>query len=446
MRFITLLLFFFGSAQSYRMFTKQASSRFGSLALNAAIKEQEGPLYEQIAVIGGVNKFDGETGSVNANFFEILHEKKLAKKILCLFAGDSQTDNFAKKRLTNPSTVYNGLLDIMEFHAVNSQNILDISQPHWSIAATLGTLPNRSDCVIALNVQPEEVLPYCHMCQFYNISRLIVTVDYSGIEDDLEGGILDQCFVEKNGFYYTGIDPSTNAVIIGNNTYTKFTIFKVGQMVEGKEGEAAYRIVSNEKRVRVPKPSRGYGNVPLQSGDLNRVVVESLTLPNADRKVFAIGPGTQLDYEVETYMKSQGWSPRYQVNMLMGPMMSRIRKKIRAVSSNMNENADDDDEFHAKVEKYIEQQRIADEKAEAEAAEAAAAAAEAAKAEAAEAEASETEAVTAEAETEATETEAAEGEATVVETEAESETTEEAQPETAADVEVKVDADEKVDA
>ncbi len=107
----------------------------------------------------------------------------------------------------------------------------------------MGTLPNRSDCVIALNVQPEEVLPYCHMCQFYNISRLIVTVDYSGIEDDLEGGILDQGFVEKNGFYYTGIDPSTNAVIIGNNTHTKFTIFKVGQMVEGKEGEAAYRIV-----------------------------------------------------------------------------------------------------------------------------------------------------------------------------------------------------------
>lgn len=227
------------------------------------------------------------------------------------------------------------------------------------------------DCVIALNVQPEEVIPYCHMCYHYNISRLVLTADFSGLEDDLEGAILDQHFVEENGFHYLGINSSTGQYIIGNNTNTKFTIFKVGQMVEGEEGEAAYRIVSNDKRIRVPRPSPGYGNVPLQSGDLNRVVVESLTLPNADRKVFAIGPGTQLDNEVETYMKSQGWNQRYQVNMLMGPMMARIRKKIRAVSPNMDEDADDDDAFQAKVEEYIEKRKVltkeAEEKAKADA-------------------------------------------------------------------------------
>ncbi len=53
-------------------------------------------------------------------------------------------------------------------------------------------------------------------------------------------------------------------------------------------------------------------------------MTESIDLPKSFSNVYGVGPGSQLDSEIQIYMKSQGWPERVQVGLLIGNFMENI--------------------------------------------------------------------------------------------------------------------------
>lgn len=137
--------------------------------------------------------------------------------------------------------------------------------------------------------------------------------------------------------------------VLQSQSRMKYTVFKYAGVEAREEGLRPYRVVRNGQ----PLPLGGPSQTPelLSSGDLFRVsepvycffvspcvimpvshrrryyscdpsvlssatlqvLAEVVDLPKTFNQVYGIGPGTGLDAEIVTYMKSRGWSERVQV-------------------------------------------------------------------------------------------------------------------------------------
>ena len=89
-----------------------------------------------------------------------------------------------------------------------------------------------------------------------------------------------------------------------------YTIIKFGADQASRMGEAKfpYRISRGE----LPLPQAG---VILSSDDL-RIISEVIDIPKTFNCVYGVGAGSDVDREILSYMKSQGWPERVQIDYL----------------------------------------------------------------------------------------------------------------------------------
>lgn len=198
---------------------------------------------------------------------------------------------FAKKRMVNPTNVYNGLVDILGYSEFRAESDLDVS---------LAT----HDAWLGFNVSIAQLPVYAALAAKYKLRRVVFGVH---VPSDMRGP--DVVFEEAQ---------KTLA-----EAGTAFTIIKFGDVRKMGEAKYPYRIM----RGALPLPEESETGNALSSEDLMRVLAESVDLPKTFGQVYGIGAGSRLDSEILVYMKSQGWPERVQVGLLMGDMMEKVEKK-----------------------------------------------------------------------------------------------------------------------
>ena len=61
----------------------------------------------------------------------------------------------------------------------------------------------------------------------------------------------------------------------------------------------------------------------MSSDDLMRIIAEVIDLPKTFNTVYGVGAGSDVDREILSYMKSQGWPERVQIGLLCGDFMEK---------------------------------------------------------------------------------------------------------------------------
>jgi hypothetical protein len=199
--------------------------------------------------------------------------------------------SFAKKRMVSPSSVYNGLYDVLEYCLIGSDADME------------GAVQGK-DAWLAFNVTVAQVTPFAELAVKSGVKRLVLGVH---VPADMRGP--DMCFEDAQKLL-------TEAGVA-------FTIVKFGDVRKMGEAKYPYRIM----RGALPLPEASDYAALLSSEDLMRVLVECVDIPKAFNHVYGIGPGSKLDAEILVYMKSMGWPERVQVGMLLGDVMERVEAK-----------------------------------------------------------------------------------------------------------------------
>lgn len=102
------------------------------------------------------------------------------------------------------------------------------------------------------------------------------------------------------------------------------TILRFEQTVPLEESTAPFRVMRGD----LPVPRALKSKEVLAVGDLQRIAAEALDLPKTLGHVYGIGPGNDLDAEVQMYIKAQGWSRSAQVAVLLGSLMESVERRF----------------------------------------------------------------------------------------------------------------------
>jgi hypothetical protein len=166
-------------------------------------------------------------------------------------------------------------------------------------------------CGVARNELPSVVSA---VCASSSLKRVVLSVQ---VPDSVPGDVLPE--IEDA----IGVFRSRPAV--------QFTLFKHAILDPRKESLYPYRVVRHG--LPLPRTSSAQSPARLSSGDMSRVrcmicyqnglprntaipcaqvLAEVVDLPKSYNKVYGIGPGSALDAEIMTYMKSRGWPERIQ--------------------------------------------------------------------------------------------------------------------------------------
>lgn len=251
-----------------------------------ASSNQDGNFFKSILVSGFVSKAN--------NFAQPFAMNKLFQKGTWESITTTTDDTkFARKRLVDPSSVYSGLIDILQYAEVSDK-------------ATLQTSLSGKDVWLAYGLESSDLAEYCSVAANAGVKRVVFAVKVSEFETKLPDLIF------------------SDACSILSDAGIAYTIIKYSSVATMAEAKFPYRIV------RGSKPLPDAGSTPLSSEDLMRVLVEVVDLPKTYNAVYGIGPGTQLDTEILVYMKAQGWPERVQVGLLMGDMMEKIEASYEA--------------------------------------------------------------------------------------------------------------------
>ena len=193
------------------------------------------------------------------------------------------------KRLTTPDTVYSGLIDELKYTAVS-----DINDGTSLSEALLG-----HEAWIAFNVSSNEISSMADAAICSKIKRVVFAVPV--LEEESCAGVMFSEATEK--LTKGGVD---------------YTIIKFGADQASRMGEAKfpYRISRGE----LPLPQAG---VILSSDDLMRIISEVIDIPKTFNCVYGVGAGSDVDREILSYMKSQGWPERVQIGLLCGDFMEK---------------------------------------------------------------------------------------------------------------------------
>ena len=260
-------------------------SNIGKYEVEAAQQASEASeQYKSVALSGFASK---DKRFVNPTIFLNIFGKGFAETIICI------TDDipFAKKRLVNPKTVYTGLIDVLNYRGMNSKVDADVLK--------------EVDAWIAYDILSSELPELADTAVKAGLKRVVFAVHVQTEEEKgPEFTFAEVCDKLKGA----GID---------------YTILKYSDPRKMEEAKFPYRIV----RDVLPMPTGGRFNC-LSQDDLIRVITETLDIEKTFNNVYGIGPGTQLDTEILTFMKSRGWPERVQVGLLMGDMMETIEQKF----------------------------------------------------------------------------------------------------------------------
>jgi len=250
---------------------------------------QEQVAYKSVLVSGFVSK---ASNIAQPFVLSKLFEKGTFESIV------TTTDDtkFARKRLVDPSSVYSGLIDMLEYAEVNDKS-------------SLQTSISGKEVWLAYGLVSSDLAEYSSMAVNAGLKRVVFAVKVTEEE------------AKASDLVFGDICSSLS------NAGIQYTIIKYSIVTAMSEAKFPYRIT------RGSKPLPEVRTTPLSSDDLMRVLVEVVDLPKTFNSVYGIGPGTQLDTEILVYMKAQGWPERVQVGLLMGDMMEKIEKSYEAEKS-----------------------------------------------------------------------------------------------------------------
>jgi|MDTB01.2.fsa_nt_gb hypothetical protein len=196
---------------------------------------------------------------------------------------------FTRKRLTTPDTVYSGLIDELRYATVS-----DINE-----GGTLSEALPGHEAWIAFNVSSSTLTSMADVAIESGIKRVVFAVPV--LEEESGADVMFPETTEK--LKRAGVD---------------YTIIKFGVNQATRMGEAKfpYRISRGE----LPLPQAGE---ILSSDDLMRIISEVIDIPKAFNCVYGVGAGSDVDREILSYMKSQGWPERVQIGLLCGDFMEK---------------------------------------------------------------------------------------------------------------------------
>lgn len=234
--------------------------------------------YESVVLSGFSSK---ENDVAETSVFMNLFEKDKFKAITAI------TDDikYARKRMITRDTVYSGLADQLDFALVSKDETL----------TDLKTILTGKDAWVCYNITSSDVPKMAELAVDAGLKRIVLAVRLSPEEEEV-------------GLTYN--DTADKLAAAGVN----YTIINFGSTVE-KEGEARYPYRIRLGSLPLPKPTVGHY---LCSGDLLRVIAESVDFFKSFNNVYGIGPGTFLDSEIMCYMKGMGWPERVQVGIALG--------------------------------------------------------------------------------------------------------------------------------
>jgi hypothetical protein len=205
---------------------------------------------------------------------------------------------FTRKRLTTPETVYSGLIDALKYHCISDDNNLE--------AGIKG-----NEAWIAFNVSSAELPAMADIAINNGVKRVVFATPV--LSDGMGADVTFAGPCEK--MTSAGID---------------YTILKFGADSVTRMGEAKfpYRIVRGEAAIPV-------GGEVLSSDDLMRIIAEVVDLPKTFNCVYGIGAGSNVDREILTYMKSQGWPERVQIGLLCGDFMEKAEEAYERIQGGL---------------------------------------------------------------------------------------------------------------
>jgi len=245
--------------------------------------------YDSVVLSGFSSK---ELDIAEPYVFMNLHEKDKFKSITAV------TDDmkYARKRMITRDTVYSGLADLLEFALVSNVDAYN------ELKSTL----NGKDAWISFNITSAEVPKMAELAVSAGLKRVVFGVRLTPEEE------------EVGNTYNETTEKLINAGI-------NYTIVNFGQNVE-KESEARYPYRIRLGSLPLPKPTVGHY---LCSGDLLRVIAESVDFLKSFNTVYGIGPGTFVDSEIMCYMKGMGWPERVQVGIALGDTFDEFDRKYK---------------------------------------------------------------------------------------------------------------------
>ena len=213
---------------------------------------------------------------------------------------------FTRKRLTTPDTVYSGLIDELGYATV-----ADVS----SGGSLSEALPGH-EAWIAFNVSASALSSFADVAVKSCMKRVLFAVPVS-----LEESGSDVTFPEV-----------TKKLESGGIDYTIIK-FGVNQATRMGEAKFPYRITRGE--LALPQA----GEI-LSSDDLMRIIAEVIDLPKTFNTVYGVGAGSDVDREILSYMKSQGWPERVQIGLLCGDFMEKAEAAYEKEREAILNNAD----------------------------------------------------------------------------------------------------------
>jgi hypothetical protein len=262
---------------------RQSASRSTlSRSLSMSKSDEENDLtgevsYDGVFVSGFISK---ETEISEPFVFNRLWASSKWSKITAL------TDDvkFARKRMVTPTSVYTGLIDILEY----STNLEETIGDH--------------EAWIAFNVSSSDLNAMAKVAADKKLKRVVFAVPVE--EKDSGAGVV----------FKSACDTLSKASV-------DYTILKFGsnEAIRMGEDKFPYRIVRGEMAMPTS------GDI-LSSDDLMRIIAEVVDIPKTFNNVYGIGAGSKVDTEILTFMKSQGWPERVQIGLLCGDFMEKAEK------------------------------------------------------------------------------------------------------------------------
>eukprot|EP01039_Chlorochromonas_danica_P007715 gene7715-8526_t len=243
--------------------------------------------FESVVVSGTVSS---EKNEADSNILSILFEKKVAKE-LKVVVDDLK---FARKRLVTPKTVYSGLIDILRF-----------TEGDLAHESSLKNSLSGASAWLAFNISSHDVKRYAALASELSLQRVVFVVRETA-EDA----------AQPHGYN------ESLQVLADHNVLA--TILRFEQTVPLEESTAPFRVMRGE----LPVPRALKSKEVLAVGDLQRIAAEALDLPKTLGHVYGIGPGNDLDAEVQMYIKAQGWSRSSQVAVLLGSLMESVERRF----------------------------------------------------------------------------------------------------------------------
>ena len=188
---------------------------------------------------------------------------------------------FTRKRFTTPETVYSGLIDKLQY------------------ANNLTEALKKNEAWIAFNVSSSSLSAMAKSAIDNNVKRAVFAVPCLKEESGVDVTFADTCAILRKG----GVD---------------YTIIKFGVNQATRMGEAKFPYRISRGELALP-----HGGDILSSDDLMRIISEVVDLPKTFNKVYSVGAGSDVDREILSYMKSQGWPERVQIGLLCGDFMEK---------------------------------------------------------------------------------------------------------------------------